>query len=587
MQDFHGTALFEAEFVAASKRFSIDGAGDFDVTLGYGQGLIDGVFGGLRWTTPWSDRLRIVLEWDANDYPNDFHTRRTGVQVREGGLTTGVEYSWGWVNAQLSHQQGNWGAGLSLRVPLQQPTFVPKTAEPPLATIEAAPVASAAVWQDTPETMGPMLRALAAEGLSGVEIQIEGSQVRATFTSSRHSQVGRAAGRAARAIALHAPADVTSLELTFLEFQRPLVTWSFSDVPALRAYFLGQMGGSELGPTLSVAYADPDHPVEGATWADVFPGAYDGSLIVNRAPLRTGGLVTVLRNSPDTGVFRFQPVRVGTYFNDSVGAFKWDFYSVLEYAQWFGENTFINLAGRITLWENVSEVIIGSTSQLPRVRSDVGEYARNTSRLGLLHAYIGRMDQPSERVYTMVSAGYFEQMFAGIGGELLYLPATGNWAVDVRAFGVRQREFDGKLGFRDYDQITALAAFYYRFPNQGITLTARGGRFLAGDTGVRFEAKRRFLSNFEAGAWYTLTDANDICPWCTPNSPYRDKGVFIRFSMGAVLPRDSYAAADFSISPWTRDPGQMLRAPGNMYDFFERRLMLNQGTGGPWTGFGN
>jgi hypothetical protein len=191
-----------------------------------------------------------------------------------------------------------------------------------------------------------------------------------------------------------------------------------------------------------------------------------------------------------------------------------------------------------------------------------------------------------DRVYTSAAVGIVEEMFAAAGGEVLYLPERGNWAVDLSAYGVKQRDFEGYFGFQDYQTVTALAAFHYRFPQHGVTLTTRVGRFLAGDVGARFEVKRRFRSGFEAGGWYSHTDADDITTPGRPGSPYRDKGIFIRFALGPFMPQDNAASVSVAVSPWTRDPGQMLFAPGNLYSMYERRLLLNLREYGPWTDFG-
>lgn len=589
-QDFHGTAMFKSEYIAASKNFDLGGAGSWDLTIGYGRGRIDGMYGGLRWQTPWSENFRVVLEWDALDYASDLYSRDTGRLARRGGLTTGVEWNWRWVHGQLNFQRGDVGVNLWLRVPLQRATFVPKTDEPaPVHLPQEQRLAQMSEWTSDPEALAPLYAALLDEGVADIRIAVRDEHLTVGYSTRNHSEIGRATGRAARVIALHAPPEIRTLEMTFFEFQIPLVTYRFSDVPLLRAYFDGEATGPVLEPTLSVSYSRPGARDElvarGIDRADVFPELVDGEFVIRRQPWAAGGVITAQRNVRNSGAFRFHPIRVGTYFNDSVAAFRWEFYSLAEYSQWFNESSFVSVAGRLTLWENVSDVIIASTSQIPRVRSDVGEYARATQRVGLQHAYVGHISSPAERIYTMVQAGYFEQMYAGVGGEILYLPEEGNWAVDFRAYGVRQRDFDGGFGFRDYETITALASLYYRVPGLGVTLAARGGRFLARDTGVRFEAKRRFLSNFEAGGWYTVTDANDFCPWCEGRR-YRDKGVFLRVSFGAMLPRDSYAATEISLAPWTRDPGQMLRTPGSLYDYFERRLMLNVKDAGTWTGFG-
>jgi hypothetical protein len=166
-------------------------------------------------------------------------------------------------------------------------------------------------------------------------------------------------------------------------------------------------------------------------------------------------------------------------------------------------------------------------------------------------------------------------MFAGTGGQLLYLPDQQPWAVDFSLDWLRQRSTDGGFGFRSYDTVTALGAFHYRIPAWGLTATARAGRFLAKDNGVRFELKRRFRSGITLGFWYTRTDGDDITPPGSPGDPYYDKGVFASIPLGSMLTRDTQAQASFSLAPWTRDVGQMVVSPGDLYTLFERPLLLD------------
>jgi hypothetical protein len=177
-------------------------------------------------------------------------------------------------------------------------------------------------------------------------------------------------------------------------------------------------------------------------------------------------------------------------------------------------------------------------------------------------------------------------MFAGAGGQLLYLPKRGNWAADVSVDWLRQRSEHGIFEFRDYDTVTALGALHYRIPSWGLTATARVGRFLAKDTGVRFELKRRFRSGITFGAWYTRTDGDDITSPGSPGDPYYDKGIFMSIPLGSMLPRDTRARSEFSLRPWTRDVGQMVVSPGDLYTTAERGLMLDNAYQGVGSGLG-
>src|SRR3989442_10430894 len=125
--------------------------------------------------------------------------------------------------------------------------------------------------------------------------------------------------------------------------------------------------------------------------------------------------------------------------------------------------------------------------------------------------------------------------------------------------------------FRDYQTVTALAAMHYRLPYQS-TFTVRAGRFLARDYGARFEIKRRFRIGMELGAWYTVTNAVDT--GVNPGN-YRDKGVFVSIPFEGLLPNDTRVVTGFSLAPWTRDPGQMVNSPVDLYQMLEKPLMLD------------
>jgi hypothetical protein len=281
------------------------------------------------------------------------------------------------------------------------------------------------------------------------------------------------------------------------------------------------------------------------------------------------------KEASDLSTFQIVPLNLGIFFNDPNGAARFDVFTTANYTRQIGAARFLESSVRFTLYENISEVSQPSNSTLPHVRTDIAQYSRNGGRLKLAKLLVNQYLQPAERVYGRLSAGYYEEMFAGTGGQLLYLPEQKPWAVDVSLDWLQQRATDGGFGFRSYDTVTALGAFHYRIPALGLTATARAGRFLARDKGVRFELKRRFRSGITLGFWYTRTDGDDITPPGSPGDPYYDKGIFASIPLGPMLTRDTQARANIALAPWTRDVGQMVVSPGDLYTRFERTLMLD------------
>jgi hypothetical protein len=91
--------------------------------------------------------------------------------------------------------------------------------------------------------------------------------------------------------------------------------------------------------------------------------------------------------------------------------------------------------------------------------------------------------------------------------------------------------------------------------------TIKAGRVLAGDKGVRFEVSR-IVNGFEVGFWYTYSDTSDFTG---PNKNYHDKGVFVAIPLRMFSTKDTKVVGVYSLSPWTRDVGQLAGRPFDLY----------------------
>lgn len=563
VQDFTGTHLFRARYVAFSKRF-----GDVDVTLGYGGQRIDGTFGGVRYTPSWHPSLGLLMEYDANRYVDDYQSALSGANRRDGGVSVGLEYRFGWISTQVSKQDGEFGANVYVSVPLMRREFVPKIDEPPAPSVEPS-AHTLDMWRATPALAQTLLQRLHAAGFARVSARLEGEELALSLTHSRISSIGRAVGRAARIALATAPADARALAITYTHDDMPLLTYRFTDLDRLRQFFRGELDEAELREHVTI----DRHPAADFSAADT---ALERP---STAPMEMrygedGHLLSLeQRDSLLSGVY-VVPINARIFFNDPSGAFRYDIFATANYDRRLAPGWFATSAVRLTLSEDVSEVTQTSNSTLPHVRSDITEYRREGDRLRLESLLLNRYARVSPWVYLRASVGYYEEMYAGVGTQILLLPTAAPWAFDVAIDAVRQREPGESFGFRDYRTVTALGALHYRFVQRGVTLSARFGRFLARDEGVRWEFRRRFRSGVEAGAWYTVTNANDETGPGSPGDPYRDKGLFVSIPLNTMLTRDTQRRAELSVVDFTRDVGQMVRSPSDLYWALERELDL-------------
>ncbi len=577
-QDYFGTQLFAAEYVALSKR-----AGAFDLTLGYGRDRIDGAFGGVRYTPSPASPWRFTVEYDANDYARDFRADLSGADRRTGGATYAVGYRSAWWGMQLGYQRGDVTGNVYVAVPLSAREFVPKIDEP-LPYTAITPRAPGREWQADRRYIYALAHALEQQGFTHVHVRLRDPVLELALGHDRIALASRAVGRAARTALRLGPSDMRALRLTFSEQDQPLITYTFSDLDVLERFFAGTASREQLEARTEVTYASAElaRALRHARvlWLDQAAGEADelramtsDAFVASRArPVRLAGFVLL-------------PFNVRIFFNDPGQPVRYDAFSVFAYQRRLAAGWFATGAARLTLFENVREIRQDSTSLLPHVRSDIAEYRRAGDRLRLNTLLLNRYGMPRRRVYTRWSLGYYEEMYAGGGAQVLYLPQRGDWALDVAADALRQRAPGDAFGFRDYRVITGIASLHYRFPRSGVTTTARLGRFLARDEGVRLEFKRRFPAGVELGAWYSWTNEKDITPPGSPDNPYRDKGLFVSIPLNSMLTRDTRSRASLALADWTRDVAQMVASPGDLYRLIERPLMLDSAAHGAFTEF--
>lgn len=575
-QDFIGTRLWGAEYIAFSKRI-----GDADFTFGYGSGRLNGAYAGVRWRPDWLGGLALVAEHNSIDYTQEPFARQSGIADRQGGWSYALEYRstlWG---VQVGSRDDNWHANLFVSLPLMAPEFVPKIDEPKPYR-HRGPRVGLAEWETNRAYPLELAEALRRQGFRNISMALEGTTLRLGLAQGRILRVGRAVGRAVRTIVLGGPQGLERIEITYLASELPLLSYQFRDIHGLELYFEGKLPLRTLRNSMAVFPSDPAYFAQIGTEdlldLDEEPEDLAGSI-------RDSSRALGMRAEDAFGSgFSWSPVLLDTFLNDPSGAFRYDLYTRVSANRRLAEGLYLGGSVRASLYENVSGVTQPSNSRLPHVRSDVAEY-KSGQRVRMDRLVLNQYLKPGREVYARVSGGYYEEMYAGAGGQVLYWPEDRDWAVDVAVDALRQRAPDSPFGFRDYSTITAIGSLHYRLPELGLTATARVGRFLAKDNGVRFELARRFRSGVEFGLWYTLTDGNDITTPGSPDSPYHDKGFYLSIPMASLSTRDTRGTAGLSLAPWTRDVGQMVTSPGELYRLVEFNRP-NSDEIDPYTGFG-
>lgn len=561
VQDFLGTRVFAAEYFVASKRF-----GDVDISLGKGRRRIDGIFGGVRYTPFAESAWSFLAEHDATRYDTDLGASLSGAGKRLNKPAWGVEYRYGWLAGRLLQQGEVWGVNVFVSIPLMENEFVPKLHEPlPYAGSEGSGVPEKGVDVTAIE------RGLVDQGFRNITLERDDATLRASVTHPRIYAPGRVAGRAARVLEAHSSEEIENFDITVTENELPVISYDVRDRAALRGFFSFEKKWDELVPSLSTRAPQPDEAAQEKMRIESNMNQVSSSTPIVDFTGTEGHFVSFQREDNFLNSWRVVPFNLSTFFNDPSGAFRYDIFATANFDRRLAPKTLLKARARLTLLEDVSDVTQASNSTLPHVRSDVADYKRE-GPLKLDSLYINKLFHFSTGTYGRATVGYYEEMFGGVGGQLIYFPIHKPWAVDLSVDGLWQREVGGGLEFRDYSVVTSVLAFHYHLPWFGVNATLRTGRFLAKDDGARLEMARRFNSGIELGAWYAVTNGNDITSPGSPDDPYDDKGLFIIIPLRTMLTQDTRAAPRLSLSPWSRDVGQLVRSPGDLYRLMDERL---------------
>ncbi len=572
LQDFMGTGIYGAEYIVATKaignKLTVTGG------LGWGRlgsyngftnplGAISGkfetrpvwtglggepsfkqwfrgdaaFFGGISYAL--NDRVTLMAEYSSDAYtlessqglPADRFVHRSplnfGVNYRlRPGVDLSAAYLYGSVfsvGATFVFNPRHAPTGGSLgRAPIP---VKPRPAR------HISPQDWGTGWvQDAPRTdaiRNALSQVLIAEGMELESIELSGNSVRVQIRNLRYSAMPQAIGRTARILTQVMPAsvEVFRIEPVIEGIAPTAITLQRADIEALE----NTAGGTTLlynrAQITAVAPSDNMAPV-----ADLYPrfkwglGPYLGASLFD----------------PDSPVILDAGVELSARYDIAPGlSFSGGIRQPL-----FGTNT----------TNRVSDSII------QHVRSDINEYTSADGPL-LNRLTMDYYFRPGRDLYGHVSAGYLEQMYGGVSGEILWKPIDNRLGLGVELNYVKQRDFDQQFGFQNYDTITGHASAYYDFGN-GFHGQLDVGRYLAKDWGATISLDREFRNGWKVGAYFTLTDV----PFSDFGEGSFDKGIRLTIPVSWATGQSTRRTVNANIRSLTRDGGARLDVEGRLYN---------------------
>jgi hypothetical protein len=199
--------------------------------------------------------------------------------------------------------------------------------------------------------------------------------------------------------------------------------------------------------------------------------------------------------------------------------------------------------------------------QLHHVRQNRRLYLREGEKKGLRKLSLDYLTDLHPNVKAKMSAGYLEMMFGGFGGEVIYMPDHKQSAIGFEAYWLKQRDFDQKFGFQDYETVTAFLSYYYDLPFYDMRFKITAGRYLAKDVGVHLDLSRRFDTGARVGAIVALTNCD---PDCVGEGSF-NKYIYFELPMDLWLAKSSTRKkVNYAWTPLTKDAAARVEA-GELY----------------------
>lgn len=557
LDDFLGTRAFKSRYIVATQVL-LDL--DLEASLGWGEWRIRGFFGGFSWMPfrrfpkSYLSTLSLCAEYDAIPYKSKTREPHPDGRVKKNPINFGVKWRLGnAVDFSASYVRGDAFAFSASTFYNFGETkgFVPKVNNP---LPYRAPINCEPLGAIRSESMlsQELIYAFHDQKLELLDASIHyGCSLQKTLRLCIYNDCYRLEHLLREQLndllASLIPADIDRVNVVVLSEGFPIQEYHYY-MPYVREYGSGSIGPYELKvltPLCEVSYPDP------LCSTPLFES--------HRSPYYFSLL-------PD----------LRSFFGSSKGKFKFTFgflagvegylYKDLYYCAKAGCLFFSDLHG-------VTGIDRLNPSQIINVRSDLPIYL-NQRGLTVSELYLRKIWNLGKGWYQKVALGYFEREYGGVALELLRYPVNSRWAFGIEGALLGKRNPSG-LGFtnkvrklhgfipsyRKFVGYQYFANLYYDWQEINMDFRLKAGKFLARDTGVRYELSRYFPSGLRLTMWYTRTNGHDRLNGQT----YYDKGVMISMPLDIFYTCSSRSRWRYGMSAWLRDVGATALNGGELY----------------------
>ena len=221
---------------------------------------------------------------------------------------------------------------------------------------------------------------------------------------------------------------------------------------------------------------------------------------------------------------------------------------------------------RINISDNIGKIRRLRPQALTPIRSDPYEFTEDI--VALDNAFLALTHTIASNWHTSAIIGYPEEMFAGLGGEILYRPFDKRFAVGADSWIAYKRDTSsfGNLDVRPGANITTHINGWYDIPKADITIGGKLGYYLAGDFGTSLNLTKNFKNGAKLEGYVSLSEVADPDPF--GGTTHADHGLRLTLPFGG-FGKVGNTEIKTTIAPFGRDIGQFIQNPLPLYKITE------------------
>lgn len=228
-------------------------------------------------------------------------------------------------------------------------------------------------------------------------------------------------------------------------------------------------------------------------------------------------------------------------------------------------------AMRLNIDDNLDNLEELRLPSLVPVRSDIAQFTKE--RISVDHTALHFAHSITPDLHFALSGGYLEEIYAGLGGQILYRPFGSRLALGLEGWRLQRRTPSAmNLSLSQATSpFSGHADIWYDMPYYDVTLKASVGRFLAGDTGLSFGMEKIFDNGAKLNGEIAISNYSDADLFGSTTHNYHKISLSLPLGSLPYIPEGS--TVNTNLMPLGRDSAQRINKPIDLYEMSENMTL--------------